>query len=82
MVEWRYGSTFLDLGNRWRCMVSFTLLLLYPQFPLDRRMGGPQSRFGFGKILHCLELNLGHPMDLLRIIAYRPHNLTQIFKNQ
>jgi hypothetical protein len=39
----------IDLGTRWRWMVSFTLLPLYPQgkspcYPLDRRLGGPQSR--------------------------------------
>jgi hypothetical protein len=30
MGEWRYSSTFLDLGTRWRWLVSFTLRLLYP----------------------------------------------------
>jgi hypothetical protein len=39
----------LDLGTRWRCVVSFTLRPLFPQgksswYPLDRRLGGPQSR--------------------------------------
>jgi hypothetical protein len=38
----------LDLGTRWRWVVSFTALPLYPQgkrtwYPLDRRLGGPQS---------------------------------------
>jgi hypothetical protein len=27
--EWRYGSTILDLGTRWRSVVSFTPLPLY-----------------------------------------------------
>jgi hypothetical protein len=40
---------FLDLGTSWRWMVSFTPLPLYPRgksprYPLDRRLGGPQSR--------------------------------------
>jgi hypothetical protein len=30
MEEWRYSSNFLDLGTRWRWMVSFTSLPLYP----------------------------------------------------
>jgi hypothetical protein len=43
--------SFFDLGTRWRWVVSFTPLPLYPQgkspwYPLDRRLGGPQSRSG------------------------------------
>jgi hypothetical protein len=43
----------LDLGTRWRWMVSFTSRQLYlqgknPLYPLDRRLGGPQSRSGRG----------------------------------
>jgi hypothetical protein len=30
MGEWRYSSTILDLGIRWRWVVSFTLRPLYP----------------------------------------------------
>jgi hypothetical protein len=45
--------TFFDLGTRWRWVVSFTPLPLYPQgknpfYPLDRRLGGPQIRSGRG----------------------------------
>jgi hypothetical protein len=45
--------SFFDLGARWRCVVSFTPRPLYPQgkspwYPLDRRLGGPQSRSGRG----------------------------------
>jgi hypothetical protein len=50
--EWRYSSTY-DLGARLRWVVSFTPRSLYPQgkkpqFPLVRRLGGPQSRSGRG----------------------------------
>jgi hypothetical protein len=43
----------LNLGPRWRRVVSFTPRPLYPQgksprYPLDRRLGGPQSRSGHG----------------------------------
>jgi hypothetical protein len=42
---------FLYLGTIWRWVVSFTHRPLYPreksyQCPLDRRLGGPQSRSG------------------------------------
>jgi hypothetical protein len=42
---------FLDLGASWRWVVSFTPRPLYPRrksprYPLDRRLGGPQSRSG------------------------------------
>jgi hypothetical protein len=40
---------FHDLGITWRWVISFTPLLLYPlekspRYPLDMRLGGPQSR--------------------------------------
>jgi hypothetical protein len=43
----------LDLGTRWRWVVSFTPRPLYPQetspwYPLDRRLGEPQSLSGRG----------------------------------
>jgi hypothetical protein len=51
MGEWRYRSAILDLGSRWRRVVTFTPLPFYPQgkspwYPLDGRLGGPQSRSG------------------------------------
>jgi hypothetical protein len=51
MGEWRYSSTILDLGTRWRWAISFTPRMLYPRgncprYPLDRRLSGPQSRSG------------------------------------
>jgi hypothetical protein len=43
----------IDLGTRWRRVVSFTPRPLYPQgkspwYPLDRRLSGPQNRSGRG----------------------------------
>jgi hypothetical protein len=43
----------LDLGTRWRGVVSFTLQPLYlqgksPWYPLNRRLDEPQSRSGRG----------------------------------
>jgi hypothetical protein len=51
MGEWRCSSTILDLGTRWRRVVSFTPLPLYsqeraPQYTLARRLDGPQSLSG------------------------------------
>jgi hypothetical protein len=54
--EWRYSSTHSDLDTRWRWVVSFTPLPLYPQgknlwYPMDRRrLGGLQSRSGRGGV--------------------------------
>jgi hypothetical protein len=47
------ASFILDLGTRWRWVVSFTPRPLCfheksPWYPLDRRLGGPQSRPGRG----------------------------------
>jgi hypothetical protein len=52
---WSGGTApcILNLGTRWRWMVSFTPRPLYPRekspwYPLDRRLGGPKGRFGRG----------------------------------
>jgi hypothetical protein len=53
------AARILDLGNRWRWVLSFTTRPLYPQencsqYPFDRKIGGPQSRSGLcegGKML-------------------------------
>jgi hypothetical protein len=53
---WGSGVTaprILDLSTRWRRVVGFKLRPLYlqgksPSYPLDRRLGGPQSRSGRG----------------------------------
>jgi hypothetical protein len=52
----RWGSgcidpRFLDLVTSWRWVVSFTPRPVYPWgksplYPLERRLGGPQSQFG------------------------------------
>jgi hypothetical protein len=52
MGEWVYRSTFSwPLGTSCRWVISFTPRPLYPQrksplYPLDRRLGGPQSQSG------------------------------------
>jgi hypothetical protein len=51
--EWMYSSTHFVLGTRWRWAFSFKPRPLYPQenspwYPLDRRLGGPQSQSGRG----------------------------------
>jgi hypothetical protein len=51
ILEWMYSSTILDLGTKWRWVVSFTSRPHYsrrkiPQHPLDRMVGGPQVRSG------------------------------------
>jgi hypothetical protein len=51
MVEWRFSCTILDIGTRWRRVVSFAPITLYirekrPRNPFDRRLGVPQNRSG------------------------------------
>jgi hypothetical protein len=69
MGEWRYSSTILDLGIKWKWMVSFTPQPLYlrrksARYPLGRRPGN-QSRSGRcgerKKYFSCLESNNGYP---------------------
>jgi hypothetical protein len=61
---WGSGSIaprILDLGTRWRWVVSFTYR--NPRYPPDRRLGGPQSRSecGVRKIFSLsLESNPDH----------------------
>jgi hypothetical protein len=48
------ASGILNLGTRWRWVVSFKPQPLYPRgkntrYPFDRRLGGPQSRSGRGR---------------------------------
>jgi hypothetical protein len=53
-TNWRSGGTaphVLDLGTKWRWLVSFTPRPLYlqgnsPHYSLDRMLGRPQSRSG------------------------------------
>lgn len=53
-IEGRYLDTcFLDHGNSWKWVVSFTFRPFYPQgnSPIDRMLGGSQSRYEwYGKI--------------------------------
>jgi hypothetical protein len=51
MGEWRYSSTILDFGSRWRCVTIFVLQLFYsrgksPRYLSNRRLGGTNNRFG------------------------------------
>jgi hypothetical protein len=51
MGELTYSSIILDLGTRWRWVVTFTPRPHFPRgkiprYSLDRRLGGPQSRSG------------------------------------
>jgi hypothetical protein len=58
---WRSGCIdplFLDLGTSCRWVVSFTPRLLYPRYPLDRRLGGPQSQ---SRCRRCGEEKIFYP---------------------
>jgi hypothetical protein len=50
-MGWRYSSTILNLGTRWRWVLSFTPRPLYPwvkspRYPFNMRLGEPQSQSG------------------------------------
>jgi hypothetical protein len=72
MGEWKYSSTILDLGTRWRWVVSLSPRPLYPlinrpRYPSYERMGGPQSRSGEEKILPWRDSNLGRAARILSL---------------
>jgi hypothetical protein len=50
MGEWRYNSTTLDVGTKWRWSASrqsrFTHGETARRYRSDRRLGGPQGRYG------------------------------------
>jgi hypothetical protein len=68
---WRSGGIaprIPDLGTTWRSVVSFTPRPLYPQgkspwYPLDRRLGGAQSRSGHGgeDMMMMMMMMIGFP---------------------
>jgi hypothetical protein len=65
MNEWRYSSIILDLGTRWRWVVSFTSLPLYPRYSLIGGWVAPRAGLDAGekrKVLHFRELNPGRPV--------------------
>jgi hypothetical protein len=93
-----YGSGcidphFLDLGTSWRRVANFTPRPLYPrgkspQYPSDRRLGGPQSRSGqFGENSWPYRDSNSHPSVVQPIASrytdydiptpWQPHTLQQ-----
>jgi hypothetical protein len=45
-IAW-IDANFIGVNASCRWVISFTPRPLYPRYPLDRRLGGPQSRFGW-----------------------------------
>jgi hypothetical protein len=85
----------LDLGTRWRWMVSFTPWPLNPQgkspwYPLDRRLGGPQSRYDCSYAMFKIK-NIGSRTQpafvtssvygVLQLSWYRVHLDISVFRN-
>jgi hypothetical protein len=80
MEEWSYSSSILDLSNWWRWVISFTHWLLYPRYPLDRRLGGPRVGLDAverSKILQCRESNQGRPAHSPSLYRLRYMRLVQ-----
>jgi hypothetical protein len=66
----------LDLGTRWRWVVSFTPRPLYsqgksPWYTLDRRLGGPQSRSGHGGVKKHSQSLPGLKSPIIHTVAHR-----------
>jgi hypothetical protein len=73
--------SFLDHGTSWRRVVSFTPRTLYPRgrshrCPLDRRLDGPQSRYGrYGEVKILVPAGTWTPTPLS---SNRCHSLYQL----
>jgi hypothetical protein len=66
----------LDLGTRWRWVISFTSLPIYPQgksswCPLDRRLGGPQCRSGLSGVEKNSSLCWDSNPQIIQLVAQR-----------
>jgi len=66
--------SILDLSIRWRCVVSFTPQPLYsqgksPWYPLERRLGGPQSQSGHSGAEKNYQLLLGLKSLIIQPVA-------------
>jgi hypothetical protein len=66
----------LDIGTRWKSVVSFSPLPLYPEgkscrYPLDRRLGGPLSPSGYGGEEKNSQLLLGLKSSIIQPVAQR-----------
>jgi hypothetical protein len=81
MGEWEFTTSILNLNTRWRSVVSFTPQLFYvwgksPQYPMERRLGGPHSQSGcFGEEknllpLLAIESQLSSPWPSLYSLSY------------
>jgi hypothetical protein len=84
---WESGGIaprILDLGSRWRWVVSFTARPLYfqaksPWYALDRRLDGPESRSGRGGEGKKSQPLPGFEPPIIQPIAQR--YTTEVFRN-
>jgi hypothetical protein len=73
----------LDIGTRWRWVVSFTPRLFYrqgksPWYPLDRKLSGTQSRSGRGGEEKNSQLLPGLEPPIIQPVAQR--YTTELFR--
>jgi hypothetical protein len=87
---WESGGIaphILDVGIRWRWVVSFTLRPLYPQrkspwYPLGRRLGGPKCRSGRGGEEKNSQPLAGFEPPIIQTVAQRyTIELSQLLTN-
>jgi hypothetical protein len=80
-VKAYWGHAFFDLGTMWKWVVSFTPQPLCPQgkspwYPINRRLGGPQSRSGRGGEEKNSHLPPGLEPPIIQPVAQR--NTTEL----
>jgi hypothetical protein len=73
----------LNIGARWKWVVSFAPRPLYPRYQLDRRLDKPQSRSGQGLIVvkwrtlscHVKQMQESASLKLIKLtcVTYMPH---------
>jgi hypothetical protein len=80
MGEWRFSSNILNLFTRWKWVISFSPLQLYPHgqslsYPLDTRLGRPHSQSQrYGKSL-CSCRESKYVTSTFQPIAWSLHRL-------
>jgi hypothetical protein len=69
--EWKYSSTILDLGTRWRQVISFTPRPLYHRKEQSVPIGWMGSRVGLGAVEKRKTSLDGNRTSTVQPVAFR-----------